>query len=128
MGAMDAAFGGGEEVEAFGAAPGGEAQGQAQVGDGVDVVDFAASHDGDADFDFGHARVGKCGGDLLFLCAREGDAGRLFAVAQGGVDEMNLIHVQAKRVAGGSSVFSSRQSRMASAVSMVTCLYQRFSG
>ena len=125
---MHAALGGGLQIGAGGPAPRRQARGQAEIGDGVDVVNFGLAHGGDAEFEFGHPGAAERGGDGDFLRPRERHAGGLLAIAQGGVNEMDAAGVHANRVAAGSSFFSSRLSRMASAVSMVAFLYQRFSG
>ena len=98
------------------------------VADGIDVINFRLAHRRNAEFKFQHAGTGKRGGNADFFRARERHARRLLAVAQRGVNEMNAGRVHANKVAGGSAAFSSRLSRIASAVSMVACLYQMFSG
>ena len=70
MRAVNAAAGGGQKSSAFRPAPSGQPQRQAEVADGVDVVNLALPHRRDADFDFRHAGMGKGGGDAVFS-ARE---------------------------------------------------------
>ena len=90
VGGLDGA-GGGFDVLAFAAGEGGDAGGAVHfAGDGLDGVEVAVGGDGEAGFDDVDAERGELVGEAQLFCVVHGAAGRLFAVAEGGVEDDEL--------------------------------------
>ena len=60
------------------------------AGDGLEVP---LAGNGEARFDHVHFQAGELAGYLYFLLHRQGDAGRLLAVAEGGVEDLYSTHL-----------------------------------
>ena len=88
-GGLDGA-GGGFDVLALAAGEGGDAGAVNLAGDGLDGVEVAVGGDGEAGFDDVDAEGGELVGEAQLFCVVHGAAGRLFAVAEGGVEDNEL--------------------------------------
>ena len=63
-----------------------------RAGDGADRLEVAVGGDREAGFDDVHAEARELAGDLHLLADVQGDAGRLLAVAQRGVEDLDVRH------------------------------------
>src|SRR5580658_7417736 len=82
--------GGGFDVFALAAGERGDAGAGYFAGDGLDGVEVAVGGDGEAGFDDVDAEGGELVGEAQFFCVVHGAAGRLFAVAESGVEDDEL--------------------------------------
>ena len=72
-----------------------QVRGKFEGGEGADRIALLVAHRRNVDFQFRHADSGELGGDAQLFVQRQRHAGRLFAVARGGVvdgDELRLAH------------------------------------
>jgi hypothetical protein len=92
------AGGRGREIVRVGPAPREHPPGADGADDGTQVGDGFGSGDRDAGLQLGHAGLYQCAGDGQLVGARENHSGGLFAVAQGGVDQVRTKHGRKGRV------------------------------
>ena len=83
--------GGGFDVFALAAGEGGDAGAVHFFGDGLDGVEVAVGGDGKAGLDDVDAKAGELVGKAEFFGVMHGAAGGLLSVAEGGVEEDDLV-------------------------------------